>query len=308
MGGRLLACWPCLPMLKRHAAAELLTQLGAPLACLAALPCSARANSLRPLAAAVLASGVAGADERRVAEVMGAIADRVCDQFQRPYTFPSFHERILQPYNYYDFGQARPLAAQPVLAVALPQRPELQSTPSPRALRLQNYVRNLVDFRSSVVGHLEHFDRVAAYLAAGDNVVMLANHQTEADPGAHPLLPPSAHSLARRGVCWCCGHGERSGWLPCQYTRHPAYQETLHSGLTQAAPATQSCNALQLHDLYLSQAAPSSSIVNAAAVGEVFYTWWVAMRAADAALIGDMRAQRCGRCCWRARTRAWPRT
>lgn len=48
-----------------------------------------------------------GADERRVAEVMGAIADRVCDQFQRPYTFPSFHERILQPYNYYDFGQAR---------------------------------------------------------------------------------------------------------------------------------------------------------------------------------------------------------
>ena len=55
---------------------------------------------------------MAGADERRVAQVMGAIADRVCDQFQRPYTFPSFHERILAPYNYYDFGQVRPLAAR----------------------------------------------------------------------------------------------------------------------------------------------------------------------------------------------------
>ncbi len=61
----------------------------------------------RPRAAAVLGSGVPGADERRVAEVMGAIADRVCDQFQRPYTFPSYHARILHPYNYYDFGQAR---------------------------------------------------------------------------------------------------------------------------------------------------------------------------------------------------------
>ncbi len=55
----------------------------------------------------MLGSGVPGADERRVAEVMGAIADRVCDQFQRPYTFPSYHARILHPYNYYDFGQAR---------------------------------------------------------------------------------------------------------------------------------------------------------------------------------------------------------
>ena len=36
---------------------------------------------------------------------MGAIADRVTDQFINPYTFPSSHKRILEPYNYYDFGQ-----------------------------------------------------------------------------------------------------------------------------------------------------------------------------------------------------------
>lgn len=56
-------------------------------------------------AAAVLGSCVPGADERRVAQVMGAIADRVTDQFVNPYTFPSAHKRILEPYNYYEFGQ-----------------------------------------------------------------------------------------------------------------------------------------------------------------------------------------------------------
>ena len=38
---------------------------------------------------------------------MGAIADRVTDQFINPYTFPSSHKRILEPYNYYDFGQVQ---------------------------------------------------------------------------------------------------------------------------------------------------------------------------------------------------------
>ena len=76
----------------------------------------------------------------------------------------------------------------------------MRRTPSAGAPRLQNYVRNLVDFQNSVVGHLENFDRVAAYLAAGDNVVILANHQTEADPGAHPLLPCSAPGLANHQV------------------------------------------------------------------------------------------------------------
>ena len=67
-----------------------------------------------------------------------------------PYTFPSFHTRIQEPYNYYEFGQ--------------------------------RYVRNLIDFDASVVGHLEIFDTIQAQLEAGENVVLLANHQTEADP------------------------------------------------------------------------------------------------------------------------------
>ena len=52
-------------------------------------------------------------------------------------------------------------------------------------------MRNLIDFKSSVVGGLENFNRISELLAAGENVIMLANHQTEADPGAlkYWLLP-----------------------------------------------------------------------------------------------------------------------
>ena len=42
--------------------------------------------------------------------MMSAIADRVVHEFVAPYTFPNHHRRILEPYNYYDFGQVRPQA------------------------------------------------------------------------------------------------------------------------------------------------------------------------------------------------------
>ncbi len=56
------------------------------------------------------------------------------------------------------------------------------------AVCLQNYVRNLIDFESSKVLNLQNFDRIEEYLARGDNVVVLANHQTEADPGGQQLF------------------------------------------------------------------------------------------------------------------------
>ena len=56
-------------------------------------------------AAAVVNSGVPGADEREVTKVMSAIADRVVHEFVEPFKFPNHHHRILEPYNYYEFGQ-----------------------------------------------------------------------------------------------------------------------------------------------------------------------------------------------------------
>lgn len=72
-------------------------------------------------------------------------------EFADPYTFPSYHKRILEPYNYYEFGQ--------------------------------RYVASLTDFSRSLLGHPERWNRIASLLEKGENVVLLANHQTEADPG-----------------------------------------------------------------------------------------------------------------------------
>ena len=104
----------------------------------------------------VLGSDAPDASPELVARVMGSIADRTFNQFLDPYTFPSYHTRLLEPYDYYKFGQ--------------------------------NYVRTLINFNKSVVGHLERFEKIQEQLDAGDNVVLLANHQTEADPGVWALL------------------------------------------------------------------------------------------------------------------------
>lgn len=125
----------------------------------------------------VLNSDAPDASPELVAEVMGSIADRTFNQFLDPYTFPSYHTRLLEPYDYYKFGQ--------------------------------NYVRTLINFNKSVVGHLDRFQKVQEQLDAGDNVILLANHQTEADPGVWALLlekmlPRLATEIIYvAGACFC---------------------------------------------------------------------------------------------------------
>lgn len=108
--------------------------------------------------AAILGSGVDGATEEFVAKVMASVCERVMIELnpKATFTFPSQHQRILEPYNYYNFGQ--------------------------------RYIRGLVDFKKSMLGHSETFAQISKQLAAGENVVLLANHQTEADPAVFALL------------------------------------------------------------------------------------------------------------------------
>lgn len=107
---------------------------------------------------AVIGSGLPGATEELVAKVMASVCERVLIELTpgAGYTFPSYHTRILEPYNYYNFGQ--------------------------------RYIRGLVDFQKSQLGNVERFKEIERQLANGDNVVLLANHQTEADPAAFALL------------------------------------------------------------------------------------------------------------------------
>ena len=131
----------------------------------------------------VLNSDATDASPELVARVMGSIADRTFNQFLDPYTFPSYHTRLLEPYDYYKFGQ--------------------------------NYVRTLINFNKSVVGHLDRFKKVQEQLDAGDNVVLLANHQTEADPGVWALLLEKVLPQMATDIIYVAGQKTTSLYLVC---------------------------------------------------------------------------------------------
>ena len=70
---------------------------------------------------------------------------------------------------------------------------------------VQNYVRNLIDFENSAALNLHNFDRIEELLAKGDNVVVLANHQTEADPGRRSQLVIGRGPRVQHREFWCAG-------------------------------------------------------------------------------------------------------
>jgi glycerol-3-phosphate O-acyltransferase len=129
-------------------------------------------------------------------KIQSTIADCVFNQFVDPYTFPPLHKRLLEPYNYYQFGQ--------------------------------NYVGTLVDFSNSFLGHQQRWDNIAQQLKDGHNVVLLANHQTEADPGvfAHmlvstqPQLATDVIYVAGDDGCTgldCCGRQADMNVILCRW-------------------------------------------------------------------------------------------
>lgn len=122
---------------------------------------------------AVVSSGLPGANELLAAKVQATIADCVTLQFAKPYTFPSLHERMLVPYDYFEFGQ--------------------------------RYVGTLTDMDNSVLGHRDRWDRVSALLAQGHSVVLLANHQTEADPGVFAHMLMASHPKLATDVIYVAG-------------------------------------------------------------------------------------------------------
>lgn len=104
---------------------------------------------------AVKSSGRPDAEEVSL-NIMKTVFDRVAVQMVAPYTFPSYHESIREPFDYYQFGQ--------------------------------NYIQPLIDYKNSYVGNCEIFDKIVEQLAMGHNVILLANHQTEGDPGVMALM------------------------------------------------------------------------------------------------------------------------
>ncbi|KAK8692920.1 hypothetical protein V6N13_070523 [Hibiscus sabdariffa] len=104
---------------------------------------------------AVFQSGVPAAAEI-VLSNMAVLLDLVLLDVEDSFVFQPYHKALREPFDYYMFGQ--------------------------------NYIRPLIDFRNSYVGNLSLFHEIEEKLKQGHNVVLISNHQTEADPAVIALL------------------------------------------------------------------------------------------------------------------------
>ena len=94
-------------------------------------------------------------------------------QMEEKFEFPSYHRAIRAPFNYYELGML--------------------------------YVGNLLNFSRSLVRWPERWDAVDAALKRGENVVMMANHQSEADAAFIPLMTEASHPGLGERVIYVAG-------------------------------------------------------------------------------------------------------
>lgn len=105
---------------------------------------------------------------------LNAFVDHVIEVLREPPAFEPFHAQVKEPVDYYRFGL--------------------------------DMIRPLVIFESSKAFHLERADEMERQLAEGDNVVLLANHQTEPDPQAISLLLEKTHPKMAEEMIFVAGH------------------------------------------------------------------------------------------------------
>ncbi|CAI5507361.1 unnamed protein product [Closterium sp. Naga37s-1] len=121
---------------------------------------------------AVASSGVENAEQLSL-QVMSTVFDRIMYQIKDRHVFESHHLGVREPYDYYAFGQ--------------------------------NYVRPLINYSRSFIGNVKIFDKIQADLDAGHNVILMTNHQTEADPGVIALMLESSHPRLATSITYVAG-------------------------------------------------------------------------------------------------------
>ncbi len=104
---------------------------------------------------------------------MSVFLTLVQEQVRAPFVFEPYHRQVTAPFDYYTFGVEflRPLMDKP---------------------------------RSTLTGH-DQLQRIAGQIAAGDNVIFLANHQTEADPQAISILLEDEFPSVGREIIFVAG-------------------------------------------------------------------------------------------------------
>jgi glycerol-3-phosphate O-acyltransferase len=110
----------------------------------------------------------------QIQETLNQFLDLVIEQLETPFAFDAFHQRILEPFNYYQFGL--------------------------------DFFRPLVLFDKSSILGTENLKAIEAALVKGENVILLGNHQTEPDPQAISLLLEKSHPKLAEEMIFVAGH------------------------------------------------------------------------------------------------------
>ncbi len=100
--------------------------------------------------------------------------DTIHEQLTHPYTFELYHQRILTPIDYYNLGL--------------------------------NLVRPLITFSTSSIQGQNHLETIAQTVAKGENVILLSNHQIEADPQVINLALEKTHPKLAADMIFVAGH------------------------------------------------------------------------------------------------------
>ena len=117
-------------------------------------------------------SDAAAAEAKSVA-IFKNMIKTYAQQLADPYEFPSYHTAMRSPFDYYALGN--------------------------------EYVGALVDWKRSVLRNAERWSTIQAQLDAGENVILLANHQSEADAAFIPLLTATSHPGLGERVIYVAG-------------------------------------------------------------------------------------------------------
>lgn len=97
----------------------------------------------------------------------------VKNQLRDPHTFPPYHQKIRDPFDYYMFGL--------------------------------DFMRPLVDFSLSSMDGLSYLNEIDVHVKNGNNVILLANHQIEADPQAISLMLESDYPRLAEDMIFVAG-------------------------------------------------------------------------------------------------------
>ena len=90
-----------------------------------------------------------------------------------PYEFPSYHRAIRSPYDYFQMANM--------------------------------YIGSLINFERSIMRHPTRWSTIHSQIAAGENVILFANHQSEGDAAFIPLFTEVTHPGLGQKVTYVAG-------------------------------------------------------------------------------------------------------